>query len=107
MDITEDYGTCCVCESEMDECVLIQLDYKVESESGWGCLVCDLPMEGAMAVVCADCFDEYDDDLEDKIKFLMNGIRGRIPVPPPESRIKHEHNLMYHPKDQDAETLWE
>ncbi|MYB02024.1 MAG: hypothetical protein F4118_00340 [Acidimicrobiaceae bacterium] len=105
MDNIDDYGTCCVCESEMDECILIQLDYKIESESGWGCLVCDLPMDGAMAVVCFDCFD--DDDLEDKIKFLMNGRRGRIPVPPPESRIKHEHNLMLHPETQDVETLWE
>ena len=28
----DEYGTCCVCESEMETCGIIQLDYKVESE---------------------------------------------------------------------------
>ena len=34
----DEYGTCCVCESEMETCGIIQLGYKVESESGWDVL---------------------------------------------------------------------
>lgn len=82
----------------MEECGLIQLDYKVESESGWGCVQCGLPMQGAIAIVCVDCYDKCGGNIEDQIKYLMNGIKGRIPVPPVENRIPHEHNLALHPE---------
>lgn len=72
----EEYGTCCVCESEMETCGIIQLGYKVESESGWGCFQCDLPMEGAIAIVCGDCVDKYGENVEDQIKYLMDGKNG-------------------------------
>ena len=42
----EDYGPCCICESHIDVRNIIQLDYKVKSESGWGCVQCGLPTEG-------------------------------------------------------------
>ena len=93
-----EFGTCCVCEGEMETCGLIQLDYKVESESGWGCVQCGLPMEGAVAVVCDACFTTHGDEIVDQIKYLMNGKTERIPVPPVENRVTHEHDLSLHPE---------
>ena len=94
-----EYGCCCICESTQNVNNLIQLDYKVESESGWGCVRCGLPAEGAIAIVCDACIDKHgkSEDLEDKIKLLMNGIK-RIPAPPVSDRVPHEHDLSRHPE---------
>jgi len=98
MATINEYGTCCVCQSDMEMYNIIQLDYKVESESGWGCFKCGLPMQGAVAVVCDGCLDEHGNDIEDQIRFLMDGVKGRIPVPPVADRIPHEHDLSLHPE---------
>lgn len=98
-----EFGTCCVCECEMEECGIVQLDYKVESESGWGCVQCDLAMQGAIAIVCDACFIAYGDEIEDQIKYLMNGKKGRIPVPPVANRVLHEHDLSLHPEYKSME----
>ena len=92
-----DYGTCCVCESVIEDPILISLPFKVhvESESKWGCFQCGLPFEGAVAVICDACVDEHGVNIEDKIKFLMNN-KERIPVPPVEIRIPHEHDYSLH-----------
>ena len=104
MDTFEDYGTCCVCESEMEICFIIQLDYKVESESGWGCVKCGLSPQGAIALVCSDCVDKFGEGIEDQIKHLMDGKKGRLPVPPVEKRIPHGHDLSLHPKYTEEES---
>lgn len=100
-----EFGTCCVCEVELHECVFISLDYKVEVESevGWGCVQCGLAQGGAVAVICLDCLDKYEDDLEDKLKYLMNSKKGRIPVPPVENRVTHEHDFSLHPEHEGAD----
>ena len=92
-----EYGCCCICESTTNVNNIVQLDYKVESESGWGCMKCGLAPEGALAIICDTCADESDPNVEDKIKLLMNGIK-RIPVPPVEERIPHGHDLSRHPE---------
>ena len=94
-----EYGCCCICESTQNVNNLIQLDYKVESESGWGCVRCGLKMEGAIAIICDDCVETHgkSEDLEAKIKLLMNGIK-RIPAPPVAARVPHEHDLSRHPE---------
>ena len=55
-------GKCCYCE-QTGESVrnVITLDKKlpVKSTGGWGCFVCGLPPEGAVAVVCDDCLDKF------------------------------------------------
>lgn len=94
-----EYGCCCICESTQNVNNLIQLDYKVESESGWSCVQCGLKAEGAIAIICDACFDKHgkSGDLEAKIKLLMNGIK-RIPAPPVAARVPHEHDLSRHPE---------
>ena len=90
-------GTCCVCEGEMEICNILQLGYKVESETGWGCLQCGLAMEGAVALVCDTCFIAYGNEIEDQIKYLVSD-KERIPVPPVENRVTHKHDLSLHPE---------
>ena len=97
MNLNE-FGTCCVCEGEMEDCGIVQLGYKVKSESGWGCLQCGLAMEGALAIVCADCYGKYGVYIEDQIKYLIDGKKGRIPVPPVDNRIPHKCDLSLHPE---------
>ena len=94
-----EYGCCCICESTLNVNNLIQLDYKVESESGWGCGQCGLEAKGAMAIVCDVCIEKHghEPDLEDRIKLLMSGIK-RIPVPPVADRVPHGHDLSRHPE---------
>ena len=91
--------TCCICESETEVRNIIQLDYKVKSESGWGCFQCGLPAEVTVAIVCDTCIEKYvSNDIEDLIRFLMDGRERRIPVPPIEGRILHEHDMSHHPE---------
>ena len=92
----EDYGSCCICESKTDVRNIIQLDYKVALESGWGCVQCGLPAEGAVAIVCDGCIERYSDNIEGKIIYLMDGGQRRIAVPPVEGCIIHEHDLSRH-----------
>ena len=97
MNQREDYGACCICESEgADVRNLIQLDYKVKSESGCGCRRCGLAAEGAVAVVCDGCMEPELDT--HAIRFLMDGRQNRMPVQPVYDRIPHEHNLLLHPE---------
>ena len=95
-----DLGPCCICESTQAVDNLLQLDFKVESETCWGCIQCGLPMEGAVAAVCDTCMETYadDEDMEEKIKFLMDTADRRIPMPPVEERVAHVHDLSQHPE---------
>ncbi len=67
MATLDEYGTCYVCESEMESSWTIQLGYKVESESGWGCVKCDLPMQAAAAIVWGGSVDKHGENVEDQI----------------------------------------
>ena len=98
-----EFGTCCVCEGDLVDCGLVALGFKVDSESGWGCHQCGLAMEGAIAIVCKVCYDKYGVHIEDHIKVLMDGGKGRIPVPPVATRIPHKHDLSLHPEYEGAE----
>lgn len=98
-----DLGSCCVCEGTHDVDNLLQLDYKVESETAWGCFVCNLPMQGAVAAVCDLCMETYA-DIEPQICFLMDTAERRIPVPPKNERIPHLHDMRAHSSQREAET---
>lgn len=97
--LTEDFelGSCCVCEGCENVRNIVQLDYKVQSESAWGCVVCGLASEGAVAAVCDGCMEKYaQDDIDPHIRFLMDTAKRRIPVAPESERIPHEHDMQYH-----------
>jgi hypothetical protein len=51
-------GPCCVCGGACpgEGAGILQLDLRCPTPGrGWGCLVCGLPADGAVAVVCAGC----------------------------------------------------
>lgn len=49
-------GPCCMCGGETDVTTIIMLDREApEPGTGWGCVVCGLPNNGAVAVVCESC----------------------------------------------------
>ena len=55
--------------------------------------------EGAVAIVCDTCIEKCDsDNIEDEIRFLIDGRQRRLPVPPIEGRILHEHDQSRPPE---------
>jgi hypothetical protein len=46
-------GRCCLCETYDGVANVLMLDYRAPKPgTGWGCVVCALPSDGAVAVVC-------------------------------------------------------
>ncbi len=79
---SEDFGPCCACREEgptvRNLCMLpLRMPDTTERRGGWGCLVCDLPREGAVAVLCDRCVSE-----EREIVDVINGYpvdKQRLP----------------------------
>jgi hypothetical protein len=62
---------------------------------GWGCFVCGLSSDGAMAVICDDCLTINDQNLEFIIYgSIMDGFR--VPMPPKEEEVPFDHDLTKH-----------
>ena len=84
-------GPCCVCERTEGVRNIVMLDKRAPIPgTGWGCVVCGLPPDGASAVLCDDC-------LEKPPRFACKdypGIGGRIPID--ELTEKFEHDYRFH-----------
>lgn len=68
-----DVGTCCICgeeNSKVRNFVTIERLAPIPG-TGWGCIVCDLPSDGAVAVICDDCLPERGSHL--KLKQVILG----------------------------------
>lgn len=102
-DIEFDLGPCCVCEKEGEDVRnFIMMDFEGPIPGkGWGCLQCKLPPNGAVAVICDNCFDLYKED-PSIIKFVCNGSPkdGRIPIDQLEKK-PFDHDMRYHPEASD------
>jgi len=89
-------GPCCACQKENSTVRnIICLDRKAPIPGkGWGCFVCGLPSDGAVAVLCDHCFEA-----RAEIRFVCHGYpyEGRMPIQdlPFEP---FEHDLAYHPE---------
>lgn len=101
----KDLGNCCGCEKRHPTVRnLVTLDKRIEGErGGWGCVVCDLPPEGAVAVLCDDCIYELKQNRAE-IKFACLGYPGE------NRRIQtakltevYEHDNSKHPESWDWE----
>lgn len=94
-----DNGPCCICGKE-DETVrnIAFLSKKAPVPgTGWGCVQCDLPPDGAVAIVCDECNDGT--HTADEIKHAVDGFlteKKRIPVIDLEG--SHEHDVRKHPE---------
>jgi hypothetical protein len=63
--------------------------------TGWSCVVCHLPPDGAIAMVCDDC----NADPEVQLKWAIAGgvnSEGRVPIE--ELAGTHGHDPRFHPE---------
>ena len=96
---TPDLGACCACGGFDHVRNVFMLDQKAPVPgTGWGCLVCHLPNDGAIAVLCDACADvEYPFM---NIKFAVDGMpadKKRIPII--QLSGEHKHDMRFHPGD--------
>ena len=100
-------GPCCICETEVvmehngPDAPLPAIVYLRKKAPiagrGWGCLRCGLPKDGAIAVLCGPCADEYYAGRAE-LRFACRGYPcdGRVPIG--DLSGSHEHDLQYHPE---------
>ncbi len=51
-------GPCCTCGTTVGVNNIMMLELRAPTPGkGWGCLVCNLPQDGAVAVLCDACAD--------------------------------------------------
>jgi hypothetical protein len=86
-------GTCCMCEQD-DGTVrnILNLPYRNPKAVGWGCFVCNLPMEGATTIVCDSCLEILQND-KAEIKWVCAGYPTepeRIPFDSLTEPFKHK-----------------
>ncbi|MCL6578010.1 MAG: hypothetical protein K6T73_01305 [Candidatus Bathyarchaeota archaeon] len=103
IDKALDIGSCCACGKE-DKTVrnLIMLNLKGHvSGAGWGCFVCGLPPDGAIAVICDECVER--NVKTDEIKWVIKGyalekgmgLRTELTEP-------FGHDMTKHQKEQEV-----
>jgi hypothetical protein len=76
-------GPCCICEATEGVCSILMLPQRgVVKGHGWGCVVCGLPPDGAVAVLCNPCLAIYQAK-EGALRFACRGYPasdGRVPI---------------------------
>lgn len=77
-------GACCGCgKTGADVLNIITLQYKAPvAGTGWGCAICELPSDGAIAITCDNCLWRMQSG-EDVLKFAVSGYpleHGRVPI---------------------------
>jgi len=95
-----DLGACCVCGAEGDtvrNIVMLNFQAPIGGE-GWACMVCGLPPNGALAVVCDACAETK--TIPDDLRYVVSGLAGnkeRAAIDTIE-QIPFEHDLSRHPE---------
>jgi len=90
-------GSCCGCGSDENVRNVIMLPKKAPRPDGaWGCVVCGLPNEGAIAVMCDACIDTKQEPI--RACFGAPGKNNRIDI----SKLvgDHEHDNSKHKEDE-------
>lgn len=99
-----DLGPCCACGRSAPDVrirTFLALDLKGPLPGrGWGCVVCHLPNDGAVAVLCDDCAPRRAGDKpRQDVRWACRGYPatdGRVPIQ--ELATPHRHDLRYHPE---------
>lgn len=90
-------GTCCLCETDKEVRNILSLPKKSPTPgAGWGCMICELPPDGAMAVVCDACLEQIRAGVAQP-KLACRGeaaTGGRIPIE--ELQGEHAHVMARH-----------
>lgn len=98
-----DLGPCCACGGTENVRNVMMLDRKGPTPGkGWGCFVCDLPLDGAVAVLCDDCLEA-----KAEIRFVCGGYPsqdGRVLIEDlPDGPFGHDLSVHF---NVDGEHLW-
>ena len=102
--MSQDFGSCCVCEKH-DPTVrnIVCVPWKLPvwlcgKSAGWGCVVCDLPADGATAIICDQCEAKHQgEEGWDWIRFVIGPRRDqRMPINMINQADKHEHDVAKH-----------
>lgn len=97
-DTGPNLGACCGCGAVDGVRNLVMLTVRAATPGyGWGCLVCGLPSDGAVAVLCDDCM-RHDPP---RIEYAVDGpvsLGRRLPL----ERLTepYDHDLSKHPELQ-------
>lgn len=96
-DDTPRLGQCCICGGENGVRNIIMLDQRAAVPGhGWGCVVCNLPMDGAYAVLCDGCLAGWQAD-NSILKTACRGYpgsEGRIAIADlPTGGFKHDERI--------------
>jgi hypothetical protein len=91
-------GACCSCRrDDVDVFTILMLPKLAPiAGRGWGCVVCGLPADGALAVVCERCADTGV-ELVDACRGYP-GEDGRVPIDTLEGEFEHDRRL--HAQDE-------
>jgi len=90
-----EFGTCCTCgKSGQTVRNILMLPRKAPVPgTGWGCVVCGLPSDGALSVLCDDCLGEQKEPRFAILDFALKQLR----IPLEEiSKERFDHDLQKH-----------
>lgn len=74
-DMISALGPCCICRLSANVGNLMLLDFRAPVPgTGWGCVACDMPSDGAAAVLCDLCFDRYNKG--EPLRDVVSGYAG-------------------------------
>lgn len=103
--LLQNMGPCCACLQPGTQANVLALPYRAPVPgTGWGCVVCELPADGAIAVLCDSCIEKGADPVCIVHGFVMDG--GRVGVDDVE-KIPHEHDQEVHKRDEARIAAWE
>ena len=86
-------GACCACGVTTTLRNVMFLDQKAPvAGKGWGCVVCDLPLDGAIALLCDECVANG----REPIEALAGDVESGLRVPVEQLRGEHRHDLVVH-----------
>jgi hypothetical protein len=93
---TPAFGPCCCCETEGPTVrnVLSLHQRSPIAGRGWGCFVCRLPADGAVAVVCDTCLEAMASGNAVLVTACRGypGADGRVPIAELEGISDHDEN---------------
>ena len=94
-----DIGPCCACGREGDDVrniILLEIKTLIPG-TGWGCVRCGLPFDGAIAALCDECLPPDPQAIKFMVYgYLKNKARQRIDLA---HRLdKHQHFMALHPE---------
>lgn len=90
---------CCMCENDGANNILMLHRRGVSPGHGWGCVACGLPSDGAVAVLCNECVEIYQENPA-ALRFVCHGYvadKRRVSIddlPPGE----FDHDRTKHPE---------